>query len=80
MDLDENHLMVVTIRRVTLHEKLGKRLRQQRKQANITQQQLGGILDCPQSLVSKVEAGTMELGVVKFVKYCKALGANPAPS
>jgi transcriptional regulator with XRE-family HTH domain len=69
--------MAVTIRHVTPQQLLGQRLRQHRKKAKLTQPQLAAMLECHQSRVSKVEAGALQLGVVDFVMYCNAIGADP---
>jgi transcriptional regulator with XRE-family HTH domain len=46
-----------------------------RKAAGITQAELAGKLDKPQSYVSKVESGERRIDVIEFIDICEAVGA-----
>lgn len=48
-------------------------LRQTRRKANITQEQLAKRLDQTQSFISKVERGERRLDLVELRVFCKAL-------
>ncbi len=48
-----------------------------RKAASLTQAELGGRLNRPQSFVAKVENGERRLDVVEFAAYADALGVKP---
>ena len=50
---------------------------QTRKDAGLTQQDLAGRLDRPQSFVSKIELGERRLDVVEFIELCRAIGTDP---
>ena len=52
-------------------------LRQQRENANLTQRQLGALLNVHHSIVGKIETGERRLDVVEFVEYCLAIEADP---
>ena len=57
-------------------ETLRQWLVQQRKQKNLTKQQLAQILDRPVSYVQDIEQGQYILGIVEFLEYCGALDAD----
>ncbi len=44
----------------------------------MTQQQLAGALNRPQSFIAKVEAGERRIDVVEFVYLSSAMGIDPA--
>lgn len=46
---------------------------QQRKQKNLTQQQLAKILNRPTLYIHDIEHGTHVLGIIEFLQYCQAL-------
>jgi transcriptional regulator with XRE-family HTH domain len=50
-----------------------------RKSKGITQQELAGRLDRPQSYIAKVETGERRLDVVEFIEWCTQL-EEPASS
>lgn len=49
---------------------------QERKRAEITQQDLSYALGRPQSFVSKYERGERRLDVIEFLEVCRHLGAD----
>ncbi len=48
-----------------------------RKEAELTQAQLGRKLNKPQSFVSKVETGERRLDVVELLAYLQGIGYDP---
>lgn len=44
----------------------------------LTIRELGERLDIHHSVIGKIESGGRKLDVIEFVKYCQALGMNPA--
>ena len=52
-------------------------LRRARKQAGLTQQQLGKRLRRPQSFVSAYESGQRRIEVLEFLQITDAVGADP---
>lgn len=44
----------------------------------MTMRELAEKLDAPHSFVGKTEQGERRLDVVEYVRYCKALGVDPA--
>lgn len=52
---------------------LRTRLREARERHGITQQELAGKLQKPQSFVSKFETGERRLDVIEFAEVCAAL-------
>ena len=54
-----------------------KLLRDARKQAGFTQQDVAGRLGKPQSFVSKYEKGERRIDVAEFLVIAGALGADP---
>jgi len=50
---------------------------QARKAAGMTQIQLAGLLQKPQSYVAKYEQGERRLDVIEFLAICKHFGADP---
>ena len=55
---------------------LGKRLRQARKDQNLTMAQLGGMAQCSQSFLSKVENGSMIPSLPMLQRLARALGVK----
>ena len=49
-----------------------------RSTCGLTIRELGERLDTHHSIVGKIESGGRKLDVIEFVKYCQALGVNPA--
>jgi transcriptional regulator with XRE-family HTH domain len=49
-----------------------------RKEAGLTQAELAGKLERPQSYVSKYESGERRLDVVEFLDLAQAIGFDPA--
>ncbi len=60
------------------HERLLDLLREERRAAGLTQQQVATRLGKPQSYVAKYEGGERRLDVVEFFAVMEALGADPA--
>jgi len=52
-------------------------LKQARKRARLTQEQLAKRLDRPQSFVAKVESGERRVDVAEFIATARAIGADP---
>jgi transcriptional regulator with XRE-family HTH domain len=48
-----------------------------RRTSGLTQAEIAGRLDRPQSFVSKYETGERTLDVLEFLDVCNALGADP---
>ena len=44
----------------------------------LTIRELGERLDIHHSVIGKIESGGRKLDVIEYVKYCEALGVNPA--
>lgn len=59
------------------HARLLTLLRDERKRAGLTQQDVADRLGRPQSFVAKYEGGERRLDVLEFVSIAKALGADP---
>lgn len=53
-------------------------LREARKAAGLTQQDVADRLDKPQSYVAKIEGYERRLDVVEFLQLCRAIGVRPA--
>ncbi|NPD16130.1 helix-turn-helix transcriptional regulator [Xinfangfangia sp. D13-10-4-6] len=53
-------------------------LKDARKSAGLTQQDVADKLDRPQSFVAKVEGCERRLDVVEFLRLCRAIGISPA--
>lgn len=62
----------------TAHDRLLKLLRDRRKAAGLTQQQVADALGRPQSFVAKYEGGERRLDVLEFIEVAKAVQADPA--
>ena len=58
-------------------ETLQQWLAQQRKQKNLTEQQLAQILNKPISYIQDIEQGRYILGILEFLEYCWALDIDP---
>ena len=58
-------------------ETLQQWLAQQRKQKNLTEQQLARILNKPILYIQDIEQGRYILGIVEFLEYCWALEIKP---
>ena len=54
-----------------------KELVRRRKRAGITQGKVARVIKTDQSQISKYERVERELGIVDFVRYCKAIGTDP---
>lgn len=50
---------------------------QARKDAGLTQTELGAHIGQRQTFISKVELGERRLDVAEFVEVCRAIGADP---
>lgn len=53
-------------------------LKQQRQEKGHTMRSLSELLGTPHSFIGKVENQERRLDVVEFVRYCEALGVDPA--
>ncbi len=60
------------------YEKLRMMLVEAREAAGLTQVELAGRLDRPQSFVSKIERGVRKMDVIEFVEIARAIGFDPA--
>ncbi len=60
------------------YEKLRMMLVEAREAAGLTQVELAGRLDLPQSFVSKIERGVRKMDVIEFVEIARAIGFDPA--
>ena len=60
------------------HDRLRAWLKSSRERQNMTMRELAEKLDAPHSFVGKTEQGERRLDVVEYVRYCKALGVDPA--
>jgi len=49
-----------------------------RKEAGLTQAELGGAFLRPHTFVNKVEAGDRRVDPIEFCRWCLACGADPA--
>ncbi len=58
-------------------ETLQQWLAQQRKQKNLTEQQLARILNKPILYIQDIEQGRYILGILEFLEYCWALDIDP---
>lgn len=47
-----------------------------RTEAGVTQRGLAKALDCPRSLVSRIELGQRRVDLLEFLRICEALGAD----
>lgn len=56
---------------------LTKWLKQKRNEQNLTMRDLAGRLDVQHTFVSKIEQGERRLDLIEFIRYCKALDADP---
>jgi len=52
-------------------------LKEKKLESELTNRQLGVLLETSYSLVAKVESGDRRLDVVEACKYCKAIGVDP---
>jgi transcriptional regulator with XRE-family HTH domain len=59
------------------YQKFRELLVEARKSANLTQAELSGRLERPQSFVSKYERGERRLDVIEFAQVARALGIDP---
>lgn len=55
----------------------GRCLAQLRREAGLTQVELAGKLDAPQSFVSKIETGERGLRAYELFPYARSLGLSP---
>jgi len=60
------------------YEKLRMMLVEAREAAGLTQVELAGRLDRPQSFVSKIERGVRKMDVIEFVEIARAIEFDPA--
>ncbi len=60
------------------YEKLRMMLVEAREAAGLTQVELAGRLDRPQSFVSKIERGVRKVDVIEFVEIARVIGFDPA--
>lgn len=60
------------------YEKLRMMLVEARETAGLTQVELAGRLNRPQSFVSKIERGVRKVDVIEFVEIARAIGFDPA--
>ena len=58
-------------------ETLQQWLAKQRKQKNLTEQQLARILNKPILYIQDIEQGRYILGILEFLEYCWALDIDP---
>jgi transcriptional regulator with XRE-family HTH domain len=58
-------------------ERLCALLKESRLKAGLTQKELGKRLKRSDNFVSYVELGERTLGLLEFLEYCEALGADP---
>lgn len=58
-------------------EKLCALLKESRLKAGLTQEGLASRLKRSNNFVSYVERGERTLGVLEFLEYCEAMGADP---
>ena len=58
--------------------RLRSAIKQARRDAGLTQQQLADVLDRPQSYIAKVEGGERRLDVVELIELCDGLAVDPA--
>jgi transcriptional regulator with XRE-family HTH domain len=61
-----------------LYARLREILAEKRQAVGLSQTELAARLGKPQSYVSKVESGERGLDVVEFVKWVRAIDADPA--
>jgi len=59
------------------YQKLKVLLRQMRKDAGLTQEQLAAKLRVPQSFIYKSETAIRRVDLAEFVTWAKACGTNP---
>lgn len=59
------------------YEKLRVLLIEARKDAGLTQDEVAGRLERPQSFVWKVENGVRKLDVIEFLELAKVIGFDP---
>ncbi|MGS4345938.1 helix-turn-helix domain-containing protein [Myroides odoratus] len=57
-------------------ELLGKKIREVRKQRNLTQEQLGKLIGVQKSQISKIENSTLNVGLNTIYKVFEALDAE----
>lgn len=60
------------------HARLIAMLRDQRKRAGLTQQEVADRLGLPQSFVAKYEGGERRLDVLEFIAIARAIDSEPA--
>ncbi|MFT3990645.1 MAG: helix-turn-helix transcriptional regulator [Luteolibacter sp.] len=58
-------------------ETLRRLLKESRQDAGLTQMEVAGRLERPQSLVAKIESGERKLDVCQFIDYLEMLGGDP---
>lgn len=49
-----------------------------RNEADLTQRELGAMLEVPHSVIFKVEHGERRIDPVEFAVWCRACGADPS--
>jgi len=52
-------------------------LTDRRQEANLTQRELGNLLQVHHSIVGKIETGERQIGAIELIQYCKVLKADP---
>lgn len=60
------------------YKKLCAVLLRLRKDAGLTQRDLGAMLNVPHSLIFKIEHGERRIDPVEFAQWCRACGVDPA--
>lgn len=56
---------------------LGRSIRQRRRQAGLTQEQLAEAADLHENYVSRLETGEQEPGLFVLLRLCRALSITP---
>ncbi len=64
--------------RTAAYRRLLTLLKQARKAAGITQEELAKRLRVPQSFVSKTESGERRLDVIEFLEWSRGIRADPS--
>lgn len=52
-------------------------LKQERLAKGLSMRKLAEQLECPHSLIGKIEQGERRLDIVEYVEYCKSLSIDP---